>query len=132
MIHPSYNELIEKINTELEEGEMPVVESRYSVVIAAAKRARQLIDTSSTLGVRLEEKPLSTAISELYHGDIKIMSNEDYEQGLAEREKARAALEEETRLAGLELQKSIDAELADDEAPSVELTSDMTADDDQE
>ncbi len=40
MLHPSYNELIEAVNKNTEEsGEEPIINSRYSIVIAAAKRA---------------------------------------------------------------------------------------------
>ena len=40
MIHPSYVELMKVVNEGVEIGEEPVVNSRYSLVIAAAKRAR--------------------------------------------------------------------------------------------
>ena len=43
MIHPSYVELMKVVNDGVEIGEEPVVNSRYSIVIAAAKRARQII-----------------------------------------------------------------------------------------
>ena len=43
MLHPSYTDLINVVNKEVEQGEQPVVQSRYSIVIATAKRARQLI-----------------------------------------------------------------------------------------
>ena len=43
MLHPSYSDLIRVVNSEVEEGEQPVVQSRYSIVIATAKRARQII-----------------------------------------------------------------------------------------
>ena len=44
MIHPSYVELMKVVNKESDNiGEEPVVNSRYSIVIAAAKRARQII-----------------------------------------------------------------------------------------
>lgn len=43
MIHPSYNELMKVVNNNAEYGEEPVVNSRYSIVIASAKRARQII-----------------------------------------------------------------------------------------
>ena len=33
MLHPSYTELMEKINKEGETGEEPVINSRYSIVI---------------------------------------------------------------------------------------------------
>ena len=42
MIHPSYSELIRVVN-QGEEDETPVVSSRYSIVLATSKRARQLI-----------------------------------------------------------------------------------------
>ena len=38
MIHPSYVELMKVVNNNVEIGEEPVVNSRYSIVIAAAKR----------------------------------------------------------------------------------------------
>lgn len=43
MLHPSYTDLINAVNSGVEPGEEPVVQSRYSIVIATAKRARQLI-----------------------------------------------------------------------------------------
>ena len=36
MIHPSYVELMKVVNNTTEVGEEPVVNSRYSIVIAAA------------------------------------------------------------------------------------------------
>ena len=48
MLHPSYSELIKVVNSDVEEGEAPVVNSRYSIVLATAKRARQIIDRQST------------------------------------------------------------------------------------
>ena len=43
MLHPSYTDLIEAVNSDIEPGEQPVVQSRYSIVIAASRRARQII-----------------------------------------------------------------------------------------
>ena len=43
MLHPSYTDLINVVNKDIEPGEQPVVQSRYSIVIATAKRARQII-----------------------------------------------------------------------------------------
>ena len=66
MLHPSYTELMEKINSEAEEQGEKVIDSRYSIVIATAKRARQIIDGDMPL-VETEEdiKPLSAAVKEL-------------------------------------------------------------------
>ena len=50
MLHPSYTEVLEKINSEEYRGEEPAVNSRYSIVIATSKRARELIDSESWRG----------------------------------------------------------------------------------
>ena len=39
MLHPSYTDLIEAVNSGVEPGEQPVVQSRYAIVVAAAPRA---------------------------------------------------------------------------------------------
>ena len=46
MIHPSYQELIATINEGQDLDEAPVVSSRYSLVLATSKRARQIIGTA--------------------------------------------------------------------------------------
>ena len=56
MIHPSYSELMNVINSGVEEGEQPLVQSRYSIVKAAATRAKQIIDSRA-----IEEKPFENA-----------------------------------------------------------------------
>ena len=75
MLHPSYTDLMKVVNKDVEEGETKVVNSRYSIVLATSKRARQLIDGQAPL-VEAKEgtKPLSTAISELNQGELKIMA----------------------------------------------------------
>jgi DNA-directed RNA polymerase subunit omega len=78
MLHPSYNELIEKVNDSVEAGEEPIVNSRYSIVIAAAKRARQLIAGDEALTENpATDKPLSTAVEELFEGKVHIIGEED-------------------------------------------------------
>ena len=49
MLHPSYTDLIEAVNKDVEEGEANTVNSRYSIVMAAAKRAREIIDGSEPM-----------------------------------------------------------------------------------
>ena len=60
MLHPSYTDLMKVVNKDVEEGETKVVNSRYSIVMATAKRAREIIDGAEPL-VRTKdgEKPLS-------------------------------------------------------------------------
>ncbi len=78
MLHPSYTELMEKINSEENRGEIPAINSRYSIVIASAKRARELIGGRAPLEENMEkEKPLSIAVKELYDGQLHILSEDD-------------------------------------------------------
>ncbi len=72
MLHPSYTELMDLINQDSDE-DTPVINSRYSVVMAAAKRARQIIDGRTGLSEEETHKPLSTAVKELWDGEIKII-----------------------------------------------------------
>lgn len=73
MLHPSYTDLMKVVNSEVEPGEAPVVNSRYSIVMATSKRARQLIAGDDPLVATRETKPLSIAIEELNKGKIKIV-----------------------------------------------------------
>ena len=78
MLHPSYTELMEKINSGEYRGEEPAINSRYSIVIATSKRARELIGGARPLVEGVEgEKPLSIAVKELYDGKIKIMQEDE-------------------------------------------------------
>lgn len=78
MLHPSYTELMEKINKEGEAGEEPVINSRYSIVIATSKRAREIIAGDEPLVDGMEgEKPLSIAVKELYDSKIKILPGDE-------------------------------------------------------
>ncbi|MBQ8318784.1 MAG: DNA-directed RNA polymerase subunit omega [Lachnospiraceae bacterium] len=97
MLHPSYSDLMAVVNSEVEPGEQPVVQSRYSIVMATSKRARQIIGKLSViqnknkkepkrpLTDREEEfakycenkKPLSMAVSELYEGKVKIVGDDE-------------------------------------------------------
>ena len=76
MLHPYYTELMNAVNSEVKEGEQPIVSSRYSIVIAAAKRARQIIaGAESAVPDYKNKKPLSVAVDELMNGDVKILSS---------------------------------------------------------
>ena len=79
MLRPSYADLMEVVNSEVEQGEENVVSSRYSIVLATAKRARQLIkggDNKPMVEASCP-KPLSIAIEELYKSKVKILSDEE-------------------------------------------------------
>ena len=76
MLHPSYSDPMKVVNSEVEEGEAPVVNSRYSIVMAASKRARQLISGEDAYADCESGKPLSTAIEELNESRIKILNEE--------------------------------------------------------
>lgn len=95
MIHPSYTELIDKINAGVEPGEEPVVQSRYSIVIAAAKRARQIIAGEEAMNLYSDTvtKPLSQAVEELNEGIIHIMTDEEFAEAQAKLDEQREELE---------------------------------------
>ncbi|SHJ94993.1 DNA-directed RNA polymerase subunit omega [Paramaledivibacter caminithermalis] len=58
MLEPSINELLKK------------VDSRYSLVIATARRARQIIDGSEKLIDIESNKPVTIATNEIMQGKI--------------------------------------------------------------
>lgn len=81
MLHPSYNDLIDIANSEVEQGEQPVVQSRYSIVIATSKRARQIIAGEEPMVAAAPgKKPLSMAVQELYEGKVKILGDDMEEE----------------------------------------------------
>ncbi len=63
MLRPSVNQIISKN------------ESSYSLVIAVAKRAREIADELCENNMTLEEKPVKTAIDEIASGKYKIVYN---------------------------------------------------------
>lgn len=76
MLHPSYTDLMKVVNKDVEEGETKVVNSRYSIVMATSKRARQLIDGEMPLvKAKKGEKPLSIAIQEMNEGKLTIVTD---------------------------------------------------------
>lgn len=62
MLRPAVNQIISKN------------ESCYSLVIAVAKRAREISDELFEMDETLEEKPVKTAVEELASGKCKIVS----------------------------------------------------------
>ena len=73
MLHPSYTDLMKVVNKDVEEGDTRIVNSRYSIVMATAKRAREIIDGAEPLvDTKDGEKPLSIAIDELNQAKIKV------------------------------------------------------------
>ena len=82
MIHPSYTELIDVLSGQ--ESLDNSMLSRYTIIIAAAKRARQLVDGSEPLVDNIKvDKPVSIAVNELYNSKTKIIShNPDAEEAV--------------------------------------------------
>ena len=81
MLHPSYTDLMKVVNKDVEEGESKIVNSRYSIVMATSKRARQLIAGELPLvPAKNGDKPLSIAIEELNEGKLKIMAENAEEE----------------------------------------------------
>ena len=95
MIHPSYTELMAVINSEVEEGEQPLVQSRYSIEAnnkekekekdkdkVEEKRISKEDERKLQVGTPLvrcseKDKPLSIAVKEFYEGKVKILGSTD-------------------------------------------------------
>lgn len=85
MLHPSYTDLMKVVNSDVEIGEEPVVNSRYSIVLATAKRARQIIGGEDPLiDNTLNKKPFSIAVEELYNSKVKIIGEEEESEEVSE------------------------------------------------
>ena len=78
MIHPSYAEMVDAIRGAGEEGN-EVDTSRFSIVQATAKRARQLVAGAEPL-IEVDDrdgklpKALSTAVNEFYHDRVHVVT----------------------------------------------------------
>ena len=80
MLHPSYTDFMKVVNQDVEEGATKIVNSRYSIVLATAKRARQIIDKDEALvATKPGAKPLSIAIDEVNQAKIKIVGDDTEE-----------------------------------------------------
>ena len=78
MLRPSYSDLLNVLNKEDDKDN--IIQSRYTIVIATAKRARQLVDHATPLSVNCKvNKPVSIAVNELYENKIKIRPNPEEE-----------------------------------------------------
>ncbi|SFP92235.1 DNA-directed RNA polymerase subunit omega [Butyrivibrio proteoclasticus] len=78
MIHPSYVDLMNVVNKGVEEGEEPVISSRYSIVMATSKRARQIIAGDEPMvKVKDKQKPLSIAVEEMNQDTLRILTDEE-------------------------------------------------------
>lgn len=77
MLHPSYSDLMKVVNQDVEEGATKIVNSRYSIVLATSKRARQIVAGDEPLvHVKNGEKALSIAIDELNSAKLKIVADD--------------------------------------------------------
>lgn len=65
MIYPTLKNLLEK------------VDSKYTLVVAVAKRARQIVDGQPKLTKAATNKPVSVAVHEIAEGKIGYERNSD-------------------------------------------------------
>lgn len=129
MIHPSYVDLMKVVNADVEEGEEPIISSRYSIVMATARRARQLIAGDDPLvATKYGRKALSVAVEELNRGEVHILTEEDklrmQEEIRLELEAAAAAKDADASEGGADAEGDADAGAAeasaDDDNPDDE------------
>ncbi len=92
MLRPSYSDLLEVISKNTHDI---TLSSRYTIVIAAAKRARQLVDHEKPLVDDTKvDKPVSIAVNELYQGKIGVRQGKPVEVEETEERKETSADEE--------------------------------------
>lgn len=78
MMHPSYSELMDIINKESSSDDSQVVNSRYAIVMATAKRAREIVDGKpAAVEYHDGDKPLSVAVEEIEEGKMKIVKGDE-------------------------------------------------------
>lgn len=75
MLTPSYSDLMDVIK---QSGKLdPRVASRYTVVLAAAKRARQLTEGAEPLTYAPTDRAVSIAVKEMNEGKLRIQVQEE-------------------------------------------------------
>lgn len=81
MLRPSYSELMDVINKNSNKEVSSEITSRYIIVIAAAKRARQLIDGAEPLVVMKSkvDKPVSIAVQEINQNKLTVKQLHDFD-----------------------------------------------------
>ncbi len=77
MLHPSYTDLMKVVNKDVEEGATKVVNSRYSIVMATAKRAREIRDDAVKRDELLDTKTVSLAIDDIMNGKYVVDEPEE-------------------------------------------------------
>ena len=81
MLHPSYSDLMKVVNSGVETGDEPVVNSRYSIVLATSKRARQIISGDDPMiDSPSNTKPLSFAVEEVFNSKVTIVGEDESEE----------------------------------------------------
>ena len=73
MLRPSYSELMETLNNQKKVESQ--ITSRYTIVLAAAKRARQIIDGANPLTYAPTDRAVSIAVKELDEGRLIIKAD---------------------------------------------------------
>ena len=112
MLTPSYSALMESIR---QSGKVdPRVASRYTVVLAAAKRARQLTEGAEPLTYAPTDRAVSIAVKEMNEGKLRIKVQEELMDDSQERLKDQYKYRVITALSKDDLRE----DLKDDYAPA--------------
>lgn len=130
MLHPSYSELIDVLNSDSDNDNQ--VTSRYTIVIAAAKRARQLVDGAvKQTKYSGNDKAVSIAVNEMSEGMIRVKMNAQAQQENREQNAGAQVFEknaEEKKLMSLNFDNFDDDELDDYDDFEDELETEAVAD----
>jgi len=130
MLTPSYSTLIRILNEDA--GADTRITSRYSVVIAAAKRARQIVGGAEHEAASSNDKAVSIAVKEIQNGSIRIVpgSNGSWDFDTAVEAHNVPSLVDESYVASDEVGTDVAAD--DDYDDDEEWGDDDNADDDED
>ena len=94
MLRPSYSELMSLLNEVNEEGKgNDEITSRYTIVMAVAKRARQIIDGAEALATSGTDKAVSLAVAEMENGKLKVSAAQNTDENVVNRNEFISVIE---------------------------------------
>lgn len=127
MLRPSYAELMDIMS----ENSKEAVTSRYTVVIAAAKRARQIIDGDEPMNdvPVSSNKPVSIAVEEIREGKISVVPEGQGTKLKPKKKDDEYEIHKELEEKAEDKEKSVEDE-ADNEAEENENETEVSADED--
>ena len=91
MLRPSYSELMSLLNDVNEQNND--ITSRYTIVMAVAKRARQIIGGEEPLAKSETDKAVSLAVAEMSNGKLRVRAAQGTDENAINRNEFISVIE---------------------------------------